>query len=123
MTFGQRFKQLRVEKNLTQQELADDFNKIYGYNFAKSSISQYENDKRRPETEALKHFSLYFNVSIDYLLGVSDERKLSVLKENDKLDDEFINAANSFFKDENITRDKKDELFKEISRLYFESLK
>lgn len=123
MTFGQRFKQLRVEKNLTQQELAEDFNKIYGHNFAKSSISQYENDKRRPETEALKHFSLYFNVSIDYLLGVSDDRKLSVLKENDKLDDEFINAANSFFKDENITRDKKDELFKEISRLYFESLK
>ncbi|WP_195939951.1 helix-turn-helix domain-containing protein [Romboutsia sp. 1001713B170131_170501_G6] len=123
MTFGQRFKQLRIEKNLTQQELAEDFNKIYGHNFAKSSISQYENDKRKPETEALKHFSLYFNVSIDYLLGVSNDRKLSVLKENDKLDDEFINAANSFFKDENITRDKKDELFKEISRLYFESLK
>lgn len=123
MTFGQRFKQLRIEKNLTQQELAEDFNKIYGHNFAKSSISQYENDKRKPETEALKHFSLYFNVSIDYLLGVSNDKKLSVLKENDKLDDEFINAANSFFKDENITRDKKDELFKEISRLYFESLK
>lgn len=123
MTFGQRFKQLRIEKNLTQQELAEDFNKIYGHNFAKSSISQYENDRRKPETEALKHFSLYFNVSIDYLLGVSNDRKLSVLKENDKLDDEFINAANSFFKDENITRDKKDELFKEISRLYFESLK
>lgn len=123
MTFGQRFKQLRIEKNLTQQELAEDFNKTYGHNFAKSSISQYENDKRKPETEALKHFSLYFNVSIDYLLGVSDDRKLSALKENDKLDDEFINAANSFFKDENITRDKKDELFKEISRLYFESLK
>lgn len=123
MTFGQRFKQLRIEKNLKQQELAEDFNKIYGHNFAKSSISQYENDKRKPETEALKHFSLYFNVSIDYLLGISDDRKLSVLKENDKLDDEFINAANSFFKDENITRDKKDDLFKEISRLYFESLK
>lgn len=123
MTFGQRFKQLRMEKNLTQQELAEDFNKIYGHNFAKSSISQYENNKRTPETKALKNFSLYFNVPIDYLLGVSDERKVAVLKEDDEFDAEFIDAADNFFKNDNISRNKKDELFKKISKLYFESLK
>lgn len=123
MTFGQRFKQLRMEKNLTQQELSEDFNKIYGHNFAKSSISQYENNKRTPETKALKNFSLYFNVPIDYLLGVSDERKVAVLKEDDEFDAEFIDAADNFFKNDNISRNKKDELFKKISELYFESLK
>lgn len=70
MTFEERFRKLRLERNLMQQELADDFNKIYRYNFTKSSISQYENDKRKPEVDALKDFALYFNISIDYLIGV-----------------------------------------------------
>ena len=78
MTFGERFKELRLEKGLTQQGLAEDFNKIYGHTFSKPSISQYENGKRTPENEALKNFASYFNVSIDYLLGVSDIRNNDV---------------------------------------------
>ena len=35
MNFGQRFKKLRLEKGLTQQGLAEDFNKIYGHTFSK----------------------------------------------------------------------------------------
>ena len=87
MTFGQRFKELRLEKGLTQQGLAEDFNKIYGHTFSKPSISQYENGKRTPENEALKNFASYFNVSIEYLLG-----------------------------------DEKDRLYKELTKMYFDSL-
>lgn len=59
---------MRLAKNLTQDELADDFNNNYGYSFTKATISQYENDKRIPEISALSKFAEYFNVSLDYLL-------------------------------------------------------
>lgn len=74
-TFGQRFKMLRLEKDMKQEELIDDFNKKYHYNFTKAAVSQYENDKRIPEVEALKAFAEYFNVSVDFLLGTGNDRK------------------------------------------------
>ncbi|MCC0642681.1 helix-turn-helix transcriptional regulator [Clostridioides sp. ZZV14-6150] len=67
--FGERFKQLREEKKLTQDELVSKFNKVYFTNFNKSTISQYENHKRRPETSMLENWADFFNVSTDYLLA------------------------------------------------------
>lgn len=122
MTFGQRFKELRLEKGLTQQGLAEDFNKIYGHTFSKPSISQYENGKRTPENEALKNFASYFNVSIDYLLGVSDIRNNDVNIEKQDLKRDFLTEINKFFSDKNIKRDEKDKLYKELTKMYFDSL-
>ncbi|MDF2889749.1 MAG: transcriptional regulator, family [Clostridia bacterium] len=73
-TFGQRFKQLRLASNMNQEELANNFNKKHNYNFSKSAISQYENDKRIPEIDALVAFADYFDVSLDYLLGRVDTK-------------------------------------------------
>lgn len=67
-TFAQRLKELRLEMHLTQQELAD----IFFLN--KSSISRYEQGKQMPEIDLLQKFASFFNVSVDYLLGLSDER-------------------------------------------------
>ncbi len=122
MTFGERFKELRIEKNLKQQELVDDFNNIYGYTFTKSSISQYENNKRKPETDALRDFSLYFNVSIDYLLGLSDNKNLDKPNKDVDLKSEAIETINKFFDDDNVSHEDKYNLFKKLSKMYFESL-
>lgn len=73
-TFGKRFKSLRVEKGITQDELVKEFNEKYFYNFTKSSISMYENDKQVPEVDVLKKWAEYFEVSTDFLLGNSDIR-------------------------------------------------
>lgn len=122
MTFGERFKELRIEKNLKQQELVDDFNNIYGYTFTKSSISQYENNKRRPETDALRDFSLYFDVSVDYLLGLSDNKNMDKPNKDIDLKSEALETINRFFDDDKISREDKDKLFKKLSKMYFESL-
>ena len=122
MNFGQRFKKLRLEKGLTQQGLAEDFNKIYGHTFSKSSISQYENGKRTPENEALKNFALYFNVSIDYLLCIDDIIYNNIDIQKQDLQNEILTEASNFFSDENINRDEKDKLFKELSKMYFDSI-
>lgn len=82
--FGKRFKQLRQELELNQQDLVTDFNNKYNYNFTRVAVSQYENGKRIPEIDALTSFAEYFGVSVDYLLGRTDERNLH--KEKTKLD-------------------------------------
>jgi len=67
-TFGARFKSIRLSKELTQKQIANEFNRLYGYAFTKTTISQYENNKRQPEMNAIRNFVEYFNVSLDYLL-------------------------------------------------------
>ncbi len=66
-SFGERLKQLRLEKRWTQQQMVDLFNKEYHYNLGKSAISQYENNKRIPEFYVLNDLADFLNVSLDYL--------------------------------------------------------
>lgn len=65
---GDRLKQLRDEKKLTQEELG----KII--NVTKVSISGYENGNRNPDIETLHNIADYFNVSSDYLMGRTDSK-------------------------------------------------
>ncbi len=73
-TFGMRFKELRNEKDMTQDTLVQIFNDKYHTTFNKSTISQYENDKRKPEVNILENWAEFFGVSIDYLLGRTNIR-------------------------------------------------
>lgn len=71
MSFGTRLRELRKNKNLTQQELGDIVH------VSKVSISGYERGERSPDRETLTHLADYFNVSTDYLLGRSDESDIN----------------------------------------------
>ncbi len=90
-SFGERFKELRKELNLTQQELADKINDLHNLSFGKSAVSQYENNKRIPEMFALEKFADFFDVSIDYLLGRSAIKKVE--------DEIYANAFHSIATD------------------------
>ncbi len=71
--FGGRFKSLRIAYGFTQPELIQSFKiKNPNYNTSIASISQYENGKRIPEIPDLIAWAKYFNVTTDYLLGISD---------------------------------------------------
>ena len=78
-TFGERFKNERKKKMLTQDELAQKFL------LQKSSISRYENNKQMPETDLLKKFSEFFGVSVDYLLSGNDNDYNCTSNENDEM--------------------------------------
>ncbi len=67
-TLATRLKLLRKEKGITLEEMARDLNTT------KVTLSRYENDTREPKSETLNSLSDYFNVSIDYLFGKTDER-------------------------------------------------
>lgn len=69
---AQRLKQLRLEKDLRQDQLA----KLV--RVEKSSISMYENDVRQPSYEVLLRYADIFGVSVDYLLGRTTDRSLDL---------------------------------------------
>lgn len=66
--FAIRLKELRMQQNLTQRELAD----ILGYSC--SAISNYEIGKNEPSFMDLIRIANYFCVSLDYLLGRTEFR-------------------------------------------------
>ena len=67
--FAKRIKDLREERGYGVRELADKMG------ISHSSISMYENCKRTPDIEILKKFAEFFDVTGDYLLGISDIRR------------------------------------------------
>ena len=66
--FSQRLKELRTEKNISQNALAKILSLTQGH------ISAYENGKKLPSIETLWTIADLFQVSIDYLLMRTDER-------------------------------------------------
>lgn len=66
MNFPKRLKFLREQKGLTQEELASILN------ISRSALSLWEIGKREPNQETLRLFAEYFDVSVDYLLGRTD---------------------------------------------------
>lgn len=76
--FGRKLKELRLERKINQSELGE----IIG--ISPSTVGMYERDQRFPDKDILGKIADYFEVSVDYLLGRTDER--NVHKEKPKLD-------------------------------------
>lgn len=67
MSIGEKIRELRLEKDLLQRELAE---KIH---IAANTLSQFESGKANPSYEVLTALADFFEVSTDYLLGRADD--------------------------------------------------
>ena len=67
--FGERLKDLRLEKNLSQKELAEKLDK----KITQSAIGLWELEKRVPNLDAVILLAEFFGVSLDYMAGVVDD--------------------------------------------------
>lgn len=65
-----RLKELRKKRYISQLKLALDMN------MNQNTISRYENMERQADYETLIRFADYFGVSLDYLLGRTDDPKI-----------------------------------------------
>ena len=72
-----RLKLLRIEKNLTQRQLGKKIN------VNDSTVAKYENDKASISDGTLILLTKIFEVSSDYILGISDERNVYTRKDKD----------------------------------------
>lgn len=64
-----RLRDLRRENNLTSRDLAKLLN------VSQPTITRCENGLQEPSKKNVKKLASYFNVSSDYLLGLTDERE------------------------------------------------
>lgn len=71
---GAKIKKLREEKGLSMDLLAYDISIKCNTKIDKSMISRWESGENEPSLERAKALSEYFDVSVDYLLSLTDDR-------------------------------------------------
>ena len=70
--FGWRLSELRLNKKLTQTQVARRLN------LSKTTISGYENNIKTPSLDVLTQLSILYGVSSDYILGLENRDMLLI---------------------------------------------
>lgn len=98
MEFSERLKELRKQAHLTQVELASKLGIV------QSSYADWERGKKKPTQDNLVKIAQVLNVSVDYLVGNSEEKA-------DELDNiELLFRMNS----KGLTEEEKEVFRKEL---------
>ena len=92
MCFPKRLKELRLAHGETQRDLAN------AIEVGRTTISEYESGKIVPKQEGLLRIANHFNVSVDYLTGVSDNP--ATRKQNASDLDALLNTIHHILLDE-----------------------
>ncbi|HBL82973.1 MAG TPA: XRE family transcriptional regulator [Clostridiales bacterium] len=69
MTFGGRLREIRSGKHSTQKQVAD------AVGVTVRNYQRYEADEQRPAFEVLIALADFFDISLDYLVGRTDNPK------------------------------------------------
>nr|DAX56874.1 MAG TPA: helix-turn-helix domain protein [Caudoviricetes sp.] len=75
MNTGDKLKQLRIDKQLSMDALTDKLNSKFGLNITKSMMSRWENNLSEPSSKFVAAYAKYFNVDLNYLVGLTDDRR------------------------------------------------
>ena len=74
INIGNNLKQLRLQKGLTQEQLAD----VFGV--SAQAVSRWENNTSYPDITLLPGLAIYFNTSVDAIVGMDEIRKEETLR-------------------------------------------
>ena len=66
-----RIKELREVRKIKQKEMAEILQ------VPSNTYNQWENGKRQPDHETLVKIAKYFDVTVDYILGIEEDNKKS----------------------------------------------
>lgn len=75
MSLGEKIRKLRLSKDITQKELADQLNVSF------QTVSKWENNINEPDLASLKKIANIFNCPIDFFFE-DDEEKINNSLEN-----------------------------------------
>ena len=100
-TIGLKLKTLRKGRKLTQQELADRLE------ITRATVSNYEVGRRAPHISELKRIAAFFGVGLDYF-GITPTDEVF----------ELLSRAREVFNNPAVPKDKKDDIYKELMKLY-----
>ncbi|QNU67312.1 helix-turn-helix transcriptional regulator [Ruminiclostridium herbifermentans] len=92
--FSERVKKLRKAKKQSQIEVGKALGK------SRESISKYELGEREPDTNVIALLAKHFNVSSDYMLGITDDSEIEAV-DNSKFFGRKLSAFESYLKNDN----------------------
>ncbi len=98
---GKKIKILRKTRGLSQEDLG------HALNLRRSTISNYEIGRRTPSLKELERIAQVLGVSLDYF-GFKKEKNVY----------DLVARAKMVFEDDEISIEKKADVYKEIMRLY-----
>lgn len=101
-SIGSKLRSLRRTRGYSQQYVADKIG------MKRSTISNYEIDRRLPSLTDLKRVADFYGVGLDYF----------DLSSMDSIED-LLARARDIFVNPNVSQEAKDDLYKEIAMLYF----
>lgn len=101
-SIGSKLQSLRKARGYSQQYVADRVG------MKRSTISNYEIDRRLPSLTDLKRVADFYGVGLDYF----------DLSSTDNIED-LLARARDIFISPNVSQETKDDLYKEIAMLYF----
>ena len=89
MGLSERIRTLRQIKNISQSKLAEHLG------LTKGAVNAWESDSTQPTLIYVMKLSKYFNVTSDYLLGLTNQKMINV----DGLTDKQISTLNDIIAD------------------------
>lgn len=98
---GHKLKTLRKGRKLTQEQAAEKLG------ITRATVSNYEVGRRSPHISELKRIADFYGVGLDYF---------GIVPKDEVFD--MISRAREVFQSDSVPQEKKDELFKELMRLY-----
>ncbi|GAB2021120.1 helix-turn-helix transcriptional regulator [Pseudolactococcus yaeyamensis] len=110
---SERLKTLRSEAKLTQKEIAEKLE------ISQQFYAKWESNKSKPASKNLNKLADFFNVSVDYLLGNTDEKNPS--KFDDDIDLYEIIDNGRGFNGKEPTDEEREEM-KRVLQEYLENL-
>ena len=76
-----RLKELRKTHGVSQEKLSKEIS------VSRSTVAMWESEKSQPDNNMLQKLADYFNVSVDYILGRTDDMNQNPGEENISFDD------------------------------------
>lgn len=102
---GEKLKQLRIARNLTQGELSESLG------ISRQLVSRWESGKRKISAEQLKKIANVLGVTLDYFQDVSPERSINSV----------MAQLEAVFMDAGIPTADKDKAYQDIMKIYLKS--
>ena len=72
---GKRLYNLRIENKKTLEQVVVEINEQYGLSLSRGNLSRWERGENEPSLSTARRLCEYYNISLDYLVGLTDEKE------------------------------------------------
>ena len=121
MPFSEKLKELRLEKGLTQAQLADEFK------ITKRTVINYEAGRSYPSVETLYNMASFFKVRGDFLMDTQDEFVAEAQTQGGTRGRrgaaQLIEQMRGMFAGGELSENDKDAVMQELQEIYWEAKK